>query len=304
MQNGNTTYNTNQTGFELLTTAAKITKHSSKRVRNCLVTLYNLDKFVPSERLVESSSYEVYQLERCPHTDRLHLQAYVEFPRALSFRQLRGLFDGAHIEERKGSQLSCIDYCSKESTRVSGPWTFGSKKIQGERTDLSAKITLFEEIGYDLNEFARVEPWFYVRFHKGLQALQAVNYGPRGALPTVLWFYGPTGTGKTRAAIAINPEDTYVHSCASKWFDHYKQQEICVFDDVRADTFKFTEWLRLLDRYPHLVEFKGGMIHFNSPVIVITSCYHPKDLFTSERVMENIDQLLRRITEIRHFDCL
>lgn len=74
-----------------------------------------------------------------------------------------------------------------------------------------------------------------------------------------------------------------------------------MFDDMRKDTFKLHELLRILDRYPLQVEYKGGSIPFNSPKIIITSCYHPAKMYETN---ENIQQLLRRIDNIIEFKCL
>ena len=49
-------------------------------------------------------------------------------------------FNDAHIEMRKGTVQDCVDYCSKEETRVDGPWRGGEinlKDQQGSRSDLA-----------------------------------------------------------------------------------------------------------------------------------------------------------------------
>ena len=63
----------------------------------------------------------------------------------------------------------------------------------------------------------------------------------------------------------------------------------------------FSELLRILDRYPHRVEVKGGSVQFNSSLIIITSPKSPQETWDG-RSAEDIAQLTRRITEIRHFE--
>ena len=63
----------------------------------------------------------------------------------------------------------------------------------------------------------------------------------------------------------------------------------------------FSELLRLLDRYPMQVETKGGSVAFNSPLIIITAPQSPMDMW-SGRTQEDLQQLLRRITEVRFFE--
>lgn len=63
----------------------------------------------------------------------------------------------------------------------------------------------------------------------------------------------------------------------TKWWDGYDKQEFVILDDFRGSQMQFNELLRLLDRYQHRVEFKGGSRQFDSPNIIITSINHPKD---------------------------
>jgi len=122
----------------------------------------------------------------------------------------------------------------------------------------------------------------------------------------VYWYYGPTGTGKSRAANVEAPH-AYWKSPVDKWWDGYSGQEDVIVDDYRRDLCTFATLLRLFDRYPLRVEYKGGSCEFRSKRIFITSPKSPKDTWTEgekPRTDEDIQQLLRRITKIVHFDAL
>ena len=68
---------------------------------------------------------------------------------------------------------------------------------------------------------------------------------------------GKTGTGKTRKALWKMP-DAYIKP-NGKWWPLYTGQQNVIMDDFRAHPdFTFDELLRVLDRYPHIVETKGG----------------------------------------------
>lgn len=73
-----------------------------------------------------------------------------------------------------------------------------------------------------------------------------------------------------------------------------------VIDDFRADFCKFHVLLRLLDKYPYVVEVKGGSRQWLAEEIFITAPMHPRDAY-AHRSDEDIKQLLRRITTITHF---
>jgi len=49
------------------------------------------------------------------------------------------------------------------------------------------------------------------------------------------------------------------------------------------------------------VEYKGGSVHLNSPVIILTSCLPPSELY---QVQESLAQLRRRLTMVLHFGLL
>lgn len=116
--------------------------------------------------------------------------------------------------------------------------------------------------------------------------------------PDVYWFWGPTGTGKTRTAHKMAP-DAYFTPSTLQWWDGYDGHEDVIVDDFRASFCKLEYLLRLTDRYPFRVAFKGGFRQFLAKRIFFTSAFSPEALFDGGR--DNVDQLLRRIKVIREF---
>lgn len=70
--------------------------------------------------------HAVWQVERAPTTGRLHLQMYAEFRSPVRPHAIQRHFPGAHVEESKGSYEQNKAYCTKEETRVEGPFRLGS----------------------------------------------------------------------------------------------------------------------------------------------------------------------------------
>lgn len=64
----------------------------------------------------------VWQIERGEVGGNRHIQAYVVFKRNIRFNAVRALIPGAHIERCYGSHEQCVAYCTKEETRLEGPW--------------------------------------------------------------------------------------------------------------------------------------------------------------------------------------
>ena len=211
------------------------------------------------------------------------------------------------MEPMRGTIQQSIDYCSKEETRaldVCELSEYGERPaptagVRGARTDWDAIRQACEE-GKDLAAIAADFPQQAIVYSRGISALSSAYYGPRRTKTQVLWYYGSTGTGKSRKAFEDYP-DAYVKMGDAKWWDGYSQQPCVIVDDYRPSLCPFNELLRLLDRYPVRVEFKGGSIHFNSGTLIITTPRSPRVTWQS-RTEEDIAQLIRRIDEVRDFD--
>lgn len=87
----------------------------------------------------------VFQLEQGEKSGYEHWQIFLRFKNQKRFTTLRKQFSAAglataHIEPRRGSVAQAVAYCSKEETRISGPYYFGDsidvESRQGHRSDL------------------------------------------------------------------------------------------------------------------------------------------------------------------------
>jgi hypothetical protein len=161
--------------------------------------------------------------------------------------------------------------------------------------------------GKTLSEMAKTEEGAVglIKYSRGLQTLRSYQNKPRQTTqpPTVIWIYGKTGTGKTRAAVEeteCHGISTWMSSGTLRWFDGYDGQEACILDDIRTSHCKFDFLLRLLDRYPFRVEFKGGSIEWSPRIILITAPWSPADMWNLKTV-EQLEQLERRITHKLQF---
>lgn len=266
----------------------------------------------PERRL--QFTYCCWQLETAPTTGNLHCQGYIYFKsnrRLGSVKQWLGDFRTIggnnfqlqpHIERARGTAQQNRDYCSKNDTAVAGTFReIGDMPRQGNRSDLGELANAIAE-GTDLSDIAALYPTEYIKYSRGIQALKtALSTKPRSSAvaPTVYWWFGSTGTGKSRRAFESYP-DAYIKMPTNKWWDGYVNQTVVILDDYRPTMCPFHELLRLLDRYPMKVEFKGGSTELQATTFVITTCERP-ELLWQGKTDEMIDQLLRRLTEITHF---
>jgi len=248
--------------------------------------------------LFRQVTYLVYQVERGA-SGTVHLQGYMEFSRRQDMNRIIKSLKGIYLEPRMGSQAQAIAYCTKEETRVRGPYEYGTPRADKIEIQDFAKLAIE---GRRWEEVCEMAPRFGLMYAKSYQALRAAKVKPRSEKPTVLWLYGETGAGKTRFAYQNYPE-AYWKMPDNKWWDGYNQEEDVIIDDIRADTFSFAFLLRLLDRYPLKVEVKGGVQEFVAKNICITCPKRPEELFAEVR--EDIGQLMRRIDSchVFHANC-
>lgn len=186
------------------------------------------------------------------------------------------------------------NYCMKDDDF----WVQDNRK-QGQRSDLD-DVCDFIKAGNSLKDTALKFSSTYVKFHSGILQLtrHTQNTEPRKDKPTVSWYYGSTGTGKTRSVYESEP-NLWISGDSLAYFNGYENQPAVLFDDFRGGFCKFRELLRLLDRYPVTVNIKFGSAEWNPERIYITSNVAPEACY--DKNGEDIQQLVRRIDNIIEF---
>lgn len=221
-----------------------------------------------------------------------HLQGFLHFENARSLSVLKKKVNSrAHYEIMKGTHDQAIEYCMKEGNYEE----FGERPEPGKRSDIVIVRELVAE-GCNMRDIVDKAPSY-----QGIRIAEVLfkyKEKPRNWKPEVSWFYGLTGTGKSRQAYQELP-DAYTCMDTARWLEGYDGHEDVIIDDMRGDFCKLHVLLRLLDRYEMRVECKGGSRQFLAKRIIITSCSSPSELFSQSD--ERIDQLLRRIDRIIEF---
>lgn len=237
-----------------------------------------------------------------------HLQGACILGTRMAFSKLKttpGL-QRAHIESMRGSPESNLTYCSKQDTT---PFILGEMPRPGKRNDIANAVARIQG-GETLRSMAQDEEGgaAIVKFHKGLTILRNYCRPPRTQPPKTFWLWGGTNVGKTRLSQrcgkllsrhhGLSENDTWTSGEGMAWFDGYDGHLVAILDDIRAKHFtSFTLILRMLDRYPFRVPFKGGFVDWYPTYIFITCPRSPTDCFRkrNEHVPEDLRQLIRRI---------
>lgn len=247
-----------------------------------------------------SVRYAIWQREKS-ESGLVHLQGCIMFVRGQRFAAVLKILPGAHIEPRKGTRDQMVDYCKKQDeTYVEGPWEHGAYTSQGTRSDLESAVACCKE-KRSIDALYDEHTVVMIRYERGFRSLlnhlSTLYEGPR----IVHWYWGSTGTGKTRkVAEETTSGETFWKSPGTKWFDGYEGEKTVVLDDFRGSWWTFSFMLRLLDRYPLRVEVKGGHRAWNAETIYVTCCKPPNEVY--ELADDSIDQLVRRVTHVTHFN--
>jgi len=282
------------------------------RFRGWCFTINNWDvhdRFRCGALVPGEAEWLCYQPELAPGTGTPHLQGAVSFkhPRDLGGVK-RSLGPRVHLEPMAGSAEQSRVYCSKAESRDPaagfgfvefGKCPVGLGKGRGARTDAEGVVSLLRS-GGSFAKIAEIYPSFALRCSGGVLRVQAALARGRDFKTQVSWYWGPTGTGKTRAAFEEAGSSAYFKMSGNRWWDGYEGQETVVVDDYRRDFSTFSELLRIFDRYPLRVEAKGSSTQFVAKRIWITTPKDPTATWEG-RTGEEISQLLRRIEVIKHF---
>lgn len=236
-----------------------------------------------------------------------HLQGYFEFPNGnrkslnacVKYLQDNGCPSKPHLEIAMGTASQAIKYCEKDGVF----WEKGDRpKGQGKRSDIDDATDILSN-GGSLQEVALSHPAVFVKFHKGLKEYQMITSKKRMWKTEVYWLWGPTGSGKSRWAWNTYP-DAYMKQGTTKWWCGYLDQDTVIIDDFRPNKeMPFNFILNLFDRYPLLLETKGGQVQCLFKTIVLTCPYSPDQMLGHlEWVgMEQGNQLKRRIDHVIEF---
>lgn len=225
------------------------------------------------------SEYCIWQLEK-GEEGTPHYQGYIVFKSNKTPHAVKLINPRAHWELRFGTHEQAKQYCSKEETRVSGPWTTGEEPKKGKRTDLIYFKRRLQEGATEQDILEDDELYTTLQqYPKSLGVHRMLSTKHRNFKTRVLVLYGPPKKGKSHYWSVAFP-GAYVKP-VGEWWDGYDQQEVVILDDFYG-WLKYAFLLQLLDRYPMYVEVKGGTRVFNSKIIVITSNKAPNCWYDPE----------------------
>lgn len=256
--------------------------------------------FEPSQYETICAEYDAYigvGIEVCPTTNRSHHQGFIYRKSKFSLKQLTKLLEGAHIEPCKGSLYSNKVYCSKEDNYTE--YGISNKPSQdGKRKDIPEILLRIREgaTTQTLVEENLITNCQALRYAEGLRKYTLKPYeGERN----VHFFYGDSGTGKTKQAYKLYPDIVSCRLERDGKLTGYNGEESVLIDDLEdLSITQFKELLRLTDRYKWNARVLGDTIPWRAKNVVLTCDRKIEDICPPR---QNPQQIIRRVTDLKLF---
>lgn len=247
--------------------------------------------------------YAIYQVERCPTTKRLHLQMFLQYKNQVRLSTLTDMFPGCHAELCRASEKDNERYCSKNESRIAGPWTYGTKTSQGKRTDWD-HVKEMAAAGLKRRDILLEHPKL-APCHKGIDVLIAAVKGPAPVTRDIqVWLlHGETRVGKTHRACTKFPEAYRIcgRYYEGKSFDGYDGQSELILDEWDSTEWPITLMNDILDKWRCELQCR----YFNKTAywtkVVICSNLDPETYYAGVGQTTRA-AFFRRLTHIIHVE--
>lgn len=227
-----------------------------------------------------------------------HIQGYCRMLRRYTLTSVRNtISERGHFEVARGSPRDNRVYCSKGGAYEEGGTCPGGGQAKGKgknRDELAIEWRSAMEQGRaGLAQFADDNPGVYAwsRFTLLRNSLGDARAVSRPNI-RVRWIWGKPGVGKSRFAHEEMP-DAYIKEPRTKWWNGYLMEKQVIIDDFGPGGIDINHLLRWFDRYKCYVEIKGDMCPLCADNFILTSNFHPSQLFkeTKYRAQEgNVEE--------------
>lgn len=217
--------------------------------------------------------------------EQQHLQGYVQLLRRRRLTELRKL-PGArtvHWEPQRGDTTSAVNYCRKEGGEILEHGVLQDPDTGKSRLKRDwGRVLELAKTG----DMENIDPQIQIVHCRALEFIEKKYRRVPDNLPHTtkhVWIWGPTGTGKSLGARRLFAEkgmEFYDKMC-NKWWDHYKDQDGILIDDIQLDTAKMLThfFKRWFDIYPFNAEVKCGVMMIRFKYGIVTSNWHPYQIW-------------------------
>lgn len=161
---------------------------ASGSVRISTFTLYDVCEETRLKLISMPVKLLVFQTEAAPTTGNLHYQGYWEFEKPYPFKALKAKFPKIKLilRAKHATALHNYNYCTKEESKVDGPWMKGNWKdiivpkpkvnSKGKRLDLNIEPFISDiKAGMKVKELSLKYPNMFMKYNKAFYEYYEMN---------------------------------------------------------------------------------------------------------------------------------
>ena len=278
---------------------------------NPKMTDKEFEEFLNNQYVTDTLLYAIFQRE-VGEQGTVHFQFFVNYKNPQYFKKLKTdlLPYGCHFKPMRTTKTFCKNYCSKEETRVSGPYEIGEFIEERARTDQARAVTMVAS-GVSMQEISETFQTTYVQNRNKIKDykrdLLEWKYSSVARNVEVIYIYGPPRTGKTTyvySQVEGDPSKIFVIDTYDKFmFTGYVEQKAVLFDEFTGQVNPITYMNKLLEPWPRLLNIKGGNTPACFDKVYIVSNYPLNQIYkeAQETLQESYKAFCQRINKIIHF---
>lgn len=248
------------------------------------------------------------QVEKGGNTGYLHWQGFLQSPTATRLSTIRRAFAGigvphpSWIARRQGTVTQAVAYCTKEATRVHGPYLHGEINQRLDVNSISAVEQALREgtplhtLMLDPDNSSAIRP--HLRYLERLEADASQDLAQATRKVHVRYVWGDPGIGKTYTYQARYPagDSAYWVTDYNHPWDSYTGQSTLVLDEYAGD-FSPTSLNHYLEGYPCELpaRYANGWARWTN--VIIISNLDPESLYPKAppKIREAV---MRRLCEV------
>jgi len=245
-----------------------------------------------------------------------HLQFFIFMKTSVRTSNVVKLFPGSDITMcTRGSLQQCMEYPTDQDKESKGKgavlgeaFHFGKRpQTQADKgkSGPAAKALMWEGYrtiaykGPDANgEWPGIPVYIQMMQHQMLMRCFHNHNQAKRDMSTIqgdlqqahIWLWGEAGSGKSRMLRERFP-GAHLKAC-NKWWDGYRAQEEVLIEDIDTSHSCLGHHLKIwADRYPFPGEYKGGCTQLRPRRILVSSNFHPREIWPdSQSMLEPIER--------------
>lgn len=258
--------------------------------------------------LLTNFKYTCFQVEKGGNSQLIHIQAMIIFSKPVHWSTFCRRFPLADFSEIYSSNTNARLYCSKEDTRIRGPFEIGDFAEERARTDIKEFLELLDA-GASNKDLKKTHPSLFLREFNKLDNLRTIDlfdeYKTKKRDIEVTYIYGPAGVGKSTYVYDLcGFTDSFsVQQYDISAFTFYSGQSILILDEFIGQ-FKIPYMNKLLDKFPLQLRGLNSLKWACYTKVYIISNLSLKELYKDmqEENFTLYKAFIRRLDNVIRFD--